>query len=310
MEFNIKFITPLLIHGADTKRLDTVGLTGKALRGCWRFWFRAMLGGIIDGISPQLPTEHEGQVFGSADENVGAKFRLIVETISIDKPRPTHIDFSHKSGVPFWGYPEGCEFRITLLPRDNMKKKEVDVLLSTIWLWANLGAVGQRSRRGFGSPIMAVKDPHFEALRLPEAVLFTNQQHLEDHLKDGLRSVWDIISNRFNVEGASIDSNLPLAHRDNYFRLRSLEQIAVSELGQGSNIQNVLNKVHGKTSNNGELGGAWGDRRLASPVFLRLHKVGQDFYPVITWSKLDNGGIARDWIKQVGCNKYLSGNSI
>lgn len=310
MEFNIKFISPLLIHGANTRELDSVELTGKALRGCWRFWFRAILGGIVDNISPQLLYEHESHVFGSADENIGAKFRLLVETISIGKPSPTQIAFSSRR-VSFWGYPEGSEFRITVRPRKNMGNKEVDVLLATIWMWANLGAIGQRARRGFGSPIMVAKDPHFEALRLPETGLFTKQQYLEDYLKAGLSSVGDIISDRLNLQAASIANNLPPAHQDNYFRLRSLEQIAVSEHGQGSNIQEVLNKVHGKSSNNGELGGAWGNRRLASPVFLRLHKVNQDFYPVVTWSKLDDRGIARDWIKkQVGCNKYLSGKSL
>ena len=308
MEFNIKFISPLLIHGANTRELDSVELTGKALRGCWRFWFRAVLGGIVDNISPQLLYEHESQVFGSADESVGAKFRLFVETKSVDKPSPTQVAFSSRR-VSFWGYPEGSEFRIAVRPRKNMGSKEVDVLLATIWVWANLGAVGQRARRGFGSPIMTANDPHFKVLQLHEAGLFTNQQHLEDYLKAGLRSVWDIISDRLNLEGASIDDNLPPTHQDNYFRLRNLGQIAVSERGQGPNIQEVLNRVHGKKSN-GELGGAWGNRRLASPVFLRLHKVNRDFYPVITWSKLDNGGIARDWIEQVGCNKYLSGKSI
>lgn len=38
IEFKVKFITPLLIHGANSREADTIGLTGKALRGCWRFW--------------------------------------------------------------------------------------------------------------------------------------------------------------------------------------------------------------------------------------------------------------------------------
>ena len=36
MEFNVKLITPLLIGGSDSKNLDEIGLTGKALRGCCR----------------------------------------------------------------------------------------------------------------------------------------------------------------------------------------------------------------------------------------------------------------------------------
>lgn len=46
IQFKIRFITPLLIHGANSGEADSIGLTGtgKALRGCWRFWFRAMVG--------------------------------------------------------------------------------------------------------------------------------------------------------------------------------------------------------------------------------------------------------------------------
>ena len=40
IKFKIKFITPLLIHGENSRIADPLGLTGKALRGCWRFWFK------------------------------------------------------------------------------------------------------------------------------------------------------------------------------------------------------------------------------------------------------------------------------
>jgi CRISPR type III-B/RAMP module RAMP protein Cmr1 len=43
IEFKIKFITPLFIHGANSREADSIGLTGKALRGCWRFWSRALV---------------------------------------------------------------------------------------------------------------------------------------------------------------------------------------------------------------------------------------------------------------------------
>lgn len=79
IEFKIKFITPLLIHGADPGKADTIGLTGKALRGCWRFWFRAMAGGLVPNISKEDLFKLESNVFGSANEKVGAKFRMVIE---------------------------------------------------------------------------------------------------------------------------------------------------------------------------------------------------------------------------------------
>jgi hypothetical protein len=40
---SIRFITPLLIHGANSGEADSIGLTGKALWGCWRLWLRALV---------------------------------------------------------------------------------------------------------------------------------------------------------------------------------------------------------------------------------------------------------------------------
>jgi hypothetical protein len=40
---SIRFITPLLIHGANSSEADSIGLTGKALGGGWRFWPRALV---------------------------------------------------------------------------------------------------------------------------------------------------------------------------------------------------------------------------------------------------------------------------
>jgi CRISPR type III-B/RAMP module RAMP protein Cmr1 len=66
-EFKIRFITPLLIDGANKYSADSAGLTGKALRGSWRFWFRAVIGGMLKDIKNEELLLLESKIFGSAD---------------------------------------------------------------------------------------------------------------------------------------------------------------------------------------------------------------------------------------------------
>lgn len=158
INFNIRFITPLLIHGADSRTCDSIGLTGKALRGCWRFWFRALVGGMVRDIQKDHLhlLELENRIFGSSNEEIGAKFRIIITPIKNLMPRKD-IDPGFPASFKFSGFSEGSEFLINIIPRkNNMGNKEIKVLLATIWLWANLGGIGQRARRGFGSSVIEI----------------------------------------------------------------------------------------------------------------------------------------------------------
>ncbi len=160
LEFNIKFITPLLIGGANN-HVDENGLSGKALRGCWRFWFRAMVGGMIKDISREKIILLENQIFGSANNEIGAKFRLNME--KIDKYKPMHFNLGFKTfnkrksrmeEAKKFGFSEGSSYSISIIPRKTMFEPEINILFATIWLWGNIGAIGSRARRGFGSPVI------------------------------------------------------------------------------------------------------------------------------------------------------------
>jgi hypothetical protein len=146
-------------------------------------------------------------------------------------------------------------------------------------------------------------------LELPIAQSFKNMPDLEQHLVRGLEMTSQIFSNWLGIAGSSIATNLPSTHKDNYFTLGSFHQVAVSTR-KWNDIDQVLNQVHGSRCD--ELGYARGPNRLASPVFLRVHKVGNDFCPVITWSNPSGGKTnkARQWLQSLDFKKYLSGSDI
>ncbi len=323
-EFKIRFITPLLIHGADSREADSIGLTGKALRGCWRFWFRAMVGGMVKDISKEDLLKLEGKIFGASDEEVGSKFRMIIEPLCM-KPSTTPIQFSQRR-VPFNGFKEGCEFNITIIPRrDSMSDDDISVLLSSIWLWGNLGCIGQRARRGFGSPVIYVDENNnplkdkeiFGDCPLPIKSLFEieNPKEIENYLKEGIKIVWDTFYNWYKSQNIPKFNPPIYDHKSKplsnppFFIISSYGQISVADKGVGRNVIDALQKIHGSNTCS-DLGAAIPARK-ASPVYIRLHQIDDEYFPVVTWAEPKNIGCARDYIyNNCNCKKYLDGSPV
>ena len=294
-KFNVKFISPLLIGGTGNK-IDRNGLSGKALRGCWRFWCRAIIGGMMENINKKNLYELESEVFGSADSKIGAKFRLIVEEHANYPIKNFNLGFPRGNKD---GFEEGASYSITVLPRKTMSesKHAINILFATIWLWGNLGAVGNRSRRGFGSPIIYLDDKSGDIFNMNESNYkfpieeqpFTKSGDLEKHLKIGLTSIWEIYRNWITNSDISIVTGnidtLPAPRRAQFFCLRTIKQIAVGINGF-TDRNNAISAVHGKRKCR-ELGS--GKPRMASPVFIRFHRVIENnqnkYFPIFTWCK-------------------------
>ncbi|MEW6088966.1 MAG: type III-B CRISPR module RAMP protein Cmr1 [bacterium] len=314
IEFKIKFITPLLIHG-ENSRADTIGLTGKALRGCWRFWFRALIGGLIDNIEPKKLLELESKIFGSADDKVGAKFRIYLQELGQREKIEAYVGFKYTEGrkrgeeAKSEGYKEGIEYKITIIPRKEEFPKEI--LLSAIWLWANLGGVGQRARRGFGSPAIELIDKianpfKTENLELHTKSEFQTSEEIKGHLTDGLKKVWQIFEQWIpNNSGHKITGDISKNDEPanaNYFILKSIKQIGVGN-EVFSDLKEAIEAIHGN-HNCDELG--WVDlhnnkpsKRMASPVLTRLYKVNSGFIPIITWC--NQNGVLPNCNSPTGC---------
>lgn len=314
IEFKVRFITPLLIHGADPKVADENGLTGKALRGAWRFWFRAMVGGMLPTISPDKLAELEGEIFGSVDEIVGATFRLRISPCESIQP-VSNIFPGFNKGFNFSGYLENCSFQIGLLPRSQLANTTKNVLCSTIWLWANLGAIGQRARRGFGSPVLkqlgSGTTSFVEGVDLPETPEFEEIKALAEHIKTGYGTVVTIFSNWLNSKGLapSVGSLTP-----NYFVLSGPDRITVGDTVYATREEAII-AVHGQDTCRG-LGFAK-NGRMASPILLRLHKVGVQYIPVAVWSGIKlpcqkhvNSDCVATYLNRCNCKNWLNGGAV
>lgn len=151
----VEAITPLFIAGADQAYIEGEGLRPPTLRGLMRWWFRAIMGGIVDAGTLQ---KKESEIFGST--NARSKVRII--TNALDKPVGINqvsalnelrylwfsIYMQKSRGQRISCYPPGSKFSITLIS-DN--SSILSTAACTLWSTIYLGGVGARMRRGAGS---------------------------------------------------------------------------------------------------------------------------------------------------------------
>jgi CRISPR type III-B/RAMP module RAMP protein Cmr1 len=312
--FDVRFITPLLIGGASINGVDQNGISGKALRGCWRFWFRAIVGGILKNMTnvnnmKTCLTDLETSIFGSTEVS---KFRLRIVQTTAATSQP-FVRLPHKNGgarAERQGFPENTQYTITIIPRNSMSAAEVSILLAVIWLWGNLGASGNRARRGFGSPFLIERANNhiFENMQMgnenerftlpvPAEPTFPTLHDLSNHLSTGLDTCWQMVKQWMSSYNSSnpditrlLSSALPLARvisanpvplSPPFFILCSFSQVAcgtIPYLSLGCQptdthaqaIAGAIYAVHGTHACN-ELGRI--NPRMASPAFIRLHQV-------------------------------------
>lgn len=167
LHFRAETITPLVIAGAENRSPDVLdeGLRPPSLRGVMRWWFRAMMGGIV-GAHGDYKTlrDLEGAVFGVTDQ--GSSVRIRTYPLNSVKPDKAYLCMndqrSKKSGAPK-DYdkiqkPSIAPNGQVIIQLEGQSRAEANLALCSLWLTAMLGGVGNRSRRGFGSLALSPKD--------------------------------------------------------------------------------------------------------------------------------------------------------
>jgi len=174
MTIALDLVTPAFISGAHPRQVDQhMPLRPSSVRGVLRYWFRAAVAPRLDWGDRQLAIdklrEIETDVFGSTEKAspivlLPPRSQEITPLIG-DFPPP---DRNRNRGQRYLGYglfedrgnnpsvlypPENGTSSITL--RFALRGDDLDglseVFGATIWLWAHLGGIGARSRRGWGS---------------------------------------------------------------------------------------------------------------------------------------------------------------
>lgn len=222
LDFNCEIITPLFSGGAETRLHPE--LRGPSVRGAMRYWYRALVGG-SDLVAARSEEErlkalkqHETQVFGNTER--GSPISVIVraqEPVQVgifqkDKAIRTEDGGFLPSGKDYllWsmaasgrpGTPRhqpdrefiqsGTKFTIRLQSPAQGGEESLRKATASLWLLANLGALGSRANRGAGSFQVQTESP------ANEWVAFKSCQTIEElqlYLSKGIRQCLSLIGN-------------------------------------------------------------------------------------------------------------------
>ncbi|MEM3553645.1 MAG: type III-B CRISPR module RAMP protein Cmr1 [Candidatus Bathyarchaeia archaeon] len=248
-------VTPVFLAGANPR--TSVELRSPSFRGALRFWFRALLGGVL-GDNPEEIFKREKEVFGSTDYGSPVIVRVRGELGTTDyNPLPHKDDKDVR--FKFKGLEPNKAFSIVLVSRNEGVINEVAKALRLLCL---LGGIGKRSRRGFGSLQIANGD-------LPKLEAATTKE-LSSHLKEQLNKM---TSNKFAVLNST--PGFAILHP-----LWAQVRVCVKEFDYWEEaIRFVMKKAH--EHKNPALGWAGREGRQASPVHVHVTRLANGRYSLV-----------------------------
>ena len=242
---NLEIVTPLFLRGSDNTRLDLRPPPFKAL---FRYWWRATVG--------ETNADHlrsrEGDLFGNTKKRSPLSIRIPVHPIL---PSDLRHPLPHSQTFDAQAYLPGGRFNLTLTAPnlgDYTNIAEIGFLL---------GGVGNRSRRGFGS----IRYQNWQ---------FQTVQDLQDKVYQTLDA---IAPGRITMGADSIQVNHPHGLPD-YPVIRT---IYFSQASCG-NVDNLLSRIGQATHDHCDAALGSAAPRMASPIHVRVHKIGNEFVPVVT----------------------------
>ena len=245
-QLELETVTPMFLHGYNNNQPELRPPPFKAL---FRYWWRT-----VQACKANSLRDKEAKLFGSTKCKAPFSIRISGTTklnSSRYKPLP------HRSGSRVFtrdAYNGGQSFDLYLITKNGL-----GVYRQIAKLGFLLGGVGNRSRRGFGS--IREKDWNFK-----------NIFDLRNEILETLNAVAGVT--RFCISGPTIKSTLT-----SFPKYPVIQGIYFGK--PTSDVARLLQKIGQATHkhNNDALGYA---NRLASPIHVRIQKVGDKYVPVVT----------------------------
>ncbi len=144
----LETVTPLFLGGANPKGQPE--LRPPPFRGLMRYWFRALVGGIIGDSDYKNLHTLESDVFGSPDKSSKIALRLHTKNRKPLKSVEKFILPHNKKGRRF-AFETGEQIYLTLQQTGYPDLEVWNVARTILPVMLTFGGVGLRSRRGYGT---------------------------------------------------------------------------------------------------------------------------------------------------------------
>lgn len=309
LRFEVETLTPLVIAGANKSNPDlrAEGLRGPGLKAVMRWWFRAMMGGIV-GFARACADLRvlEGRVFGSTE---GAS-PIMVRTYPLAEVTPVdaylsmndsrravrnvfHIEYAR---IKRQAIAAGTKFHLVI---SFSKNENEPLVLGSLALMSLLGGVGARTRRGFGSLEISPEEAWAQTFSMNSTgdSLGNTANSLESNLAEIHRLFFTFKPSR----SSAFFNDVPVLAKG-HARLWALEPQAgwTSWHAAMDDLRTNVYRPYKRSKNLASIGYARRNSRLASPLLIQIKRRALNkYYAVLlafdsphyfgsNWSDLDN----------------------
>ena len=249
-KLNLETVTPMFLHGADPKKKPE--LRPPSFKSLMRYWWRT-----VQDCKTEPLRKTEACLFGSTDGKAPFSIRI---SGTVDLAQASYTPLPHRTGNRGFksdAYKAGKPFDLYLITK---KESDASTYKQIAKLGFLLGGVGNRSRRGFGS----IREKGWN---------FSDVSNLQREILDTLNDVAGV--DRFQIKDQIIESKL--TNFPNYPVIRCIF------FGHPTNNSNdLLTKIGQATHNHNDNALGSASPRLASPLHVRIQKIGNKYVPLIT----------------------------
>ena len=245
-QLNLETVTPMFLRGYDNRTLE---LRPPAFKALFRYWWRAAVGEINNDHLRQ----RESNLFGNMQGRSPLSVRISgLATLASSEYAP----LPHQpGGFTSPAYLPNGTFNLTLAALRLNDYEEIAILGFL------LGGVGNRSRRGFGS--ICYQNWSFPTVAELEQKVY--------------QTLVGISPGRFHQNPNEIQV-------DPAIRLPDYPVIKVVHFGNTlwNNVDALLRRIGQATHNHNDRALGSPSPRMASPIHVRIQKVGDRFVPIAT----------------------------
>lgn len=275
LRVTLETVTPLFLGGADPRGQPE--LRAPSVRGALRFWLRALLGGVLGDSNLDALRQAENSIFGSTDTGASPVVVRLIGEAQGQLFRP--LLHSPSKNFTFPGVPPGKRLTLALSARPPHPTVP-DGAIAAALVFALLGGLGKRSRRGFGSFVLSSNSEGFPLQPSHYATADSFFAQLSSLINDAVSNAQSLVTKLRLVPGRfSSAPDFPVLHQQHAKVLFCREGFNNWEEAM-KNFWTVLRS--NSYRDNPVFGFAGKAGRQASPLHLRIVKIGNAYHLLLT----------------------------
>lgn len=291
----LETVTPLFLGGADPRKAPE--LRPPSFRGALRFWWRALVGGVVgdDDGALEVLRKAESKLFGSTETGASLVVVRVSEVggaVQVQEYRP----LLHNPGkrFVFEGIKPGQPITVTFAPRPPHTSLP-PAALWTLLVFILLGGLGRRSRRGFGS--LMLRSPRSPCPEFPLLPDYSGPEgfckSLSSLLQEALRATKEFVE-RCNLQGGSFSKTPRFSLLgEQYAKVLFCKQPFP---GWEEAMQQFWGLLRSSPYRDNPIFGFAGSAgRQGSPLHLRILRLGDKYHILLTAFRVGFRRVQPDW---------------